>query len=64
MAGSSDDKDRLEERKKKFGNNEGGISLDDEINKSKTIKKDFKKHKFQQHRHHNHHKQHWKGGRR
>ena len=44
------DKEKAEERKKKFGNPETGISLDDEIKKSKHIKKGGKHHNF----HHGH----------
>jgi len=38
------DKEKAEERKKKFGNAEGGISLDEEIKKSKHINKRGKHH--------------------
>lgn len=51
---ATEDKSILEERKKKFGTPEATISLDDEINKTKPIKKQphkqFKPHKKQFHR--------------
>jgi hypothetical protein len=50
QAEESLDKEKAEERRKKFGNTEAGISLDDEIKKSKHIKKGGKHHNF----HHGH----------
>jgi len=49
----NEDANVIEERKKKFGNSEAILTLDDEINKTKHIKK-FQKnnngHKFNKHR--------------
>lgn len=42
----AEDQEKLEERKKKFGDAEGDIALDEEIKKSKAIKKHH--HKFNQ----------------